>query len=663
VRPLGTPLALLLLAAVALLLAPAWAKPDKPLSVDVPTLVDAPPIPSYGERILSFVSDVAVEPDSSLEVTETIRIRAEGDQFRHGLLRDFPTRYQREGRTVRVGFDVEAVERDGRPEPWTTERIDNGVRVRIGSADVYLTNGEHSYTIRYRTTRQLGFFPGYDELYWNVTGTGWAFPIDTAEARIRLPQPVAFGRRAFYTGPQGSTATDAEIVDERPGEIRFRTTRPLGRYEGLTVAVAWPKGVVAEPPPPSAAGLWLERYGPSAAAILALLGLAGFYFHAWRVAGRGPVAGTVVPLFAPPEGMSAAATRYVRRMRFDNRAFAAAIVESGVRGKIRLEETDAGLFSRTRTHIHQTTDGEDMAPPERRMLAALFAGRTHIEMDKANHALFSSARTNLQQGLSDAYLGKLFLTNKGWAWAGLAMILGAVLLVAVVLGAVDPYAESGALLVPAAGLALLLGAMAAGRRSALAATGGSLWLAALAVLLGIGGALMTVTSFALALQAGRVLPMLAPLLALPLAFSAFRWMAAPTAEGRRTMDEIAGFEKYLSVTEEDRLEKLHPPEKTPELFERFLPYAIALGVENRWAARFAGVLAAAAAAPGGQDRGMRWYSGSHNAWSNPGRFAAAMGGALASSVASASTAPGSRSGSGGGGSSGGGGGGGGGGGW
>ena len=141
-------------------------------------------------------------------------------------------------------------------------------------------------------------------------------------------------------------------------------------------------------------------------------------------------------------------------------------------------------------------------------------------------------------------------------------------------------------------------------------------------------------------------------------------MAAPTREGRAVMDKIAGFQRYLSITEENRLEVLHPPEKTPELFERFLPYAIALGVENRWADRFSSVLAAAAADPSRQQSGyMGWYVGSQNAWTDPGRFASTVGGALASSVASAATAPGSSSGSGGGGFSGGGGGGGGGGGW
>lgn len=647
----------LLLAALALL-APGVSA-AKPPSADTSLSVKPP---ATGERILHYRSDVQVASDGSLDVTETIRVRSEGNRIQRGIYRDFPTRYERAGRRIRVGFDVESVERDGRSEPWETERIDNGVRLRIGDADVMLDDGEHLYTIRYRTTRQLGFFSDYDELYWNATGNGWIFPIDVAEARIRLPRTVQIGNRAFYTGPQGSTVTDAQVVEEQPGEILFRTTAPLGPNEGLTVAIAWPNGVVEAPPPPSPAALSLERYGPIGAAILALAGLGWFYFHAWRTAGRGPIAGTVVPLFQPPEGMSAAAIRYVRKMAFDNRAFAAAIVESGVNGKVRLIEEDKGIFSRTKTRIEQTADGDDLAPPERDMLAALFGGGPVIEMDQANHATFSSAQSNLRKGLEDAYLGSHFRTNKGWAWAGLMLIPAAMLLVGTIVGATDPYGDPGTWLVPALGLLLLLGAVVVGRRSQLAVTGGSILLAVLAILLGLGGALFAMTTFVLAIEYGRVLPMLAPLLALPLALSAFKWMAAPTKEGRATMDRIAGFEKYLSITEEDRLETLHPPEKTPELFERYLPHAIALEVENRWAARFAGVLAAAAAAPG-QDRGMGWYSGSQNAWSNPGRFATAMGGTLASSVASASTAPGSSSGSGGGGSSGGGGGGGGGGGW
>jgi uncharacterized membrane protein YgcG len=614
------------------------------------------------ERLLSFSSDVAVQRDAGLEVTETIRIRAEGDEFRHGLERDFPTRYETEGRQVRVGFAVESVERDGHKEPWKTESIENGVRVRIGSANVLLEHGEHVYTLHYRTTHQLGFFPKYDELYWNATGNGWRFPIDAAEARIRLPQAVPFVQHAFYTGAQGAKGTDAEVADEQPGEIVFRTTAPLGVGEGLTVSAAWPKGVVEAPKPPSAAASWLAEKGPWAAAILAILALCFFYYQAWRKAGRGPVPGTVVPLFTPPEKMSAAALRYVRRMGYDNRAFAAAIVESGVGGKIRLVEEKHGFFHRKTTRIDKTGEPDDMPPPERSMLQSLFAGGDSLEMKQENHTTFEAAQKGLREGLQEAYLDKTFHLNKGWAWAGLVLVLGALLFVAAVIALTDPYAGRDAWSAPVLGLLLALAGLAAALRSRFAGAGRSWPLALLALVLVAGAGFMATGAFAVAADSGMLLPMLAPLLVLPLALSAFSWMAAPTPEGRRIMDEISGFEKYLSVTEENRLETLHPPEKTPELFERYLPHAIALGVENRWAARFASVLAAASADPG-QQSGMAWYVGSQNVWDDPGSFASSMGSDLTSSVASASTAPGSSSGSGGGGSSGGGGGGGGGGGW
>jgi uncharacterized membrane protein len=167
--------------------------------------------------------------------------------------------------------------------------------------------------------------------------------------------------------------------------------------------------------------------------------------------------------------------------------------------------------------------------------------------------------------------------------------------------------------------------------------------------------------FIQALNTGWWMPLLLPALAIVLVVPAFWWIAAPTKEGRAVLDRIAGFRQYLSITEQERLDRMHPPEDdTPDLFERYLPYAIALGVENRWAERFAGVLAAAAAQG---SHGFAWYSGSSDPWNNPGRFADSVGSSLSSTISSASTAPGSSSGSGGGGSSGGGGGGGGGGGW
>jgi uncharacterized membrane protein YgcG len=615
------------------------------------------------ERILHYLSDVAVEADGTLDVTETIRVLSEGVRIDHGIYREFPTRYTNiSGGQVRVGFEVVGVQRDGADEPWKTERQGNGVRVYAGDADTHVPPGEHVYTIHYRTTRQLGFFDDYDELYWNATGNGWVFPIDVAEARIRLPRPVPFGERAAYTGPQDSTARNAEVVSESPGEILFRTTAPLGPEEGLTVAARWEKGVVSPPPPPTAARLWLQDNGPLAAAAVGLLGLLGYYFHAWRRAGRDPRPGTIVPIFSPPDGLSAAAMRYVTKMGADSRAFAAALVELGVGGHIRLSEEEGGFFKKDKTTIERTAGRTAPPAPEAAMMSSLFSGRDSILMDQKNHATFSAAKKALERNLKDLYEGRLFVRNQIWAVRGLALMAAALILPAsaVVLSAPEDY-DRGALMLAAAALLLMAAALALyflarGRAGALAMTG-----KIVAVFLGIGAIGAGAVTFGNAAGSGRIVPLLIPLLGLPVVLTAFWWMAAPTREGRAVLDRIAGFRHYLSVAEEDRLEALHPPDKTPELFERYLPYAIALKVENEWASRFTSVLAAAAAS--GQAHQMSWYSGHSDPWNHPGDFADRVGSSLASTVSSASTAPGSSSGSGGGGSSGGGGGGGGGGGW
>lgn len=610
------------------------------------------------ESIRSWHSDIQIRADGSLDVTETIRVNAEGDRIQHGIFRDFPTLRGEDGREVRVGFDIHDVQRDGHPERYDVERGGNGVRVRIGSPQTYLETGEHTYVIGYTTARQLGFFDDFDELYWNVTGNGWVFPIETAEARIRLPRPVSFGpERAVYTGPEGATGHAARVVSEAPGEIVFRTTAPLGPYEGLTVAARWSKGVVAEPPRPSAAWLAMQDWAPRGGALAGLLGLLAYYFFAWKRAGRGPRAGTVVPLFAPPDGLSAAALRYVKRMGFDDRCFAAAIVESGVHRELKLVENDEGFFHSKKTTLEKTSGHGDLPAPERAMLAELFQGSNAIEMDNKNHVRFAAARAALSDGLEEAWKGQAFVRNQGWAWMGIALVLAAMALTATIVAFTDFYASTAECAVPT----LALGLLVAGALLVLTRRKSWAHWALIAACLAGGAALLGLAFTRLT----QVEPLatwawiLAPLLTLPLVISAFAWMSAPTRGGRALMDRIAGFEQYLSITEEDRLEAMHPPEKTPELFERYLPHAIALGVENHWADKFAAVLAAAEADPAQRGNTFGWYSGSGNAWSNPSRFAGAVGASLASGVSSASSAPGS----GGGGSSGGGGGGGGGGGW
>src|SRR5260370_40697877 len=123
------------------------------------------------ERVLRFVSDVEVQGTGDLAVTEPIRVQAEGNHIRRGILRDFPTTYARpDGSRVVVGFDVKSVTRDGADENWTTEALANGVRVRIGRAEVTLATGAHEYVIRHRTPRQTRFFSDYADRYCSAHG-------------------------------------------------------------------------------------------------------------------------------------------------------------------------------------------------------------------------------------------------------------------------------------------------------------------------------------------------------------------------------------------------------------------------------------------------------------------------------------------------------------
>lgn len=621
----------------------------------------------FREKIVSFISDVRIQKNGDLDVTETIRIRSLGQEIQHGIQRDFPTTYTNKlGQKTRTGFEVVSVTLDGKDEPWERMGVSsNGVSIRIGRAEVTLPPKLYTYVIRYRTTRQIAYGADSDDIYWNATGNGWTFPIDMAEARITLPSEARFGNRAIYTGAQGSTEANAEVIEERPGYIAFRTTKPLGREQGLTVAAAIPKGVLDAPSESAKIGWWLADWGPIGAAAAALIGLVAVYVRAWAKAGRNPRRGTIVPAFTPPDDLSPAAMRYITKMKFDNRAFSAAIVDLGVRGKLHIDQAEGGWLSKGITTLtKKPADLGDLPHPERNMLGGLFSSGDAIELKQANHAKLQSARGYLEAGLENIYRDRMFSNNRSWAVGGLLAIPLAMFAVAVV-----TIFVSGD--IPTALYVLVV--------LAVLMCGGAWWIydtarqkkntdsmfmwAGIAILGGLGG-FFALGTLGFALSLGGF-ALLAPLLMLPVAISAFWWMYAPTTEGRQAMDRIAGFKQYLGITEEERLDTLHPLEKTPELFERYLPHAIALDVENRWAQRFAGVLAAAAAGGAAAAHSVGWYSGSHNLWDDPDGFTSSVGSSLASTISSASTSPSSSgsSGSSGGGSSGGGGGGGGGSGW
>ena len=565
------------------------------------------------ERITRYSSDVLIQKDGALDVTETIEVNAEGISIRHGIFRDFPTTRRVMGQPgSHVGFKVLEVRRDRDAEPFAIEGIKGGVRVRVGSADSEVAPGVHRYVIHYRTTRQIGHFEEFDELYWNVTGNGWAFPIDRAEVTITLPSPTRFTRRASYTGPAGATGSMARVVGENGNSISFATTAPLAPYEGMTVSVGWPKGIID---PPSASSRALAEIGEWLPWLLAsggLVWLLAYYASTWLRIGRDPRKGTIVPLFSPPDALSPAALRYILKRSFDNRTVAAALVALGVKGKVRLVEEDGGFFGSDKKRVDKVNEDTTGLPQEEaRLFHGLFIGDDSVTLEQENHALFSTARDDAEKALKAQFGERYYRPNLGPSAMGCVRFVGLAiaLLVAIVL------------------IGMLVD--------------------------GVG----PITAFQLSSKA----PMFLLILAIPVVVFAFFLLGAPTREGRAMMDRIEGFKHYLSVTEAERFDRMQAPEETLTLFEKYLPYAIALGVETRWADRFQSQIAAAMASPAAQGTAMGWYSGHSSPWDDIGGFTSSIGDSLASSIGSASSSP--SSGSGGSGSSGGGGGGGGGGGW
>ena len=177
------------------------------------------------ERILDYQSDIEVFADGSMQVTETIRVRAEQKEIKRGIYRDFPADYKdRFGNRYRVDFEVLEAKRDGHQESWHSKAQGNGVRVYLGDKNIYLDKGDYTYAITYRTNRQLGFFDDHDELYWNVTGNHWSFPIEAVSARVTLPE----GLRAeqleaeAYTGPLGAKGQDYSASVDYDASVGFK---------------------------------------------------------------------------------------------------------------------------------------------------------------------------------------------------------------------------------------------------------------------------------------------------------------------------------------------------------------------------------------------------------------------------------------------------------
>ncbi len=675
-------------------------------------LTAVPSLFAQQEKIYSYHSDIVINKDASMLVTETIKVKAMGIDIRRGIYRDFPTTYNDAyGNKVVVDMDIIGVYRDGQVEDYHTENHDNGIRIYAGNKNVYLDPGDYTYKIIYKTNRQLGFFGDHDELYWNVTGNGWVFPIENVSAEITLPENVPAGELKYYgyTGRQGSREKALKSHISGAGTVSYETTRPLGSYEGLTIVLEFPKGIVTEPEGLQKLGYFAQDNLSEIIGLIGLLVIFFYYITVWNKVGKDPDKDVIVPLFTPPDNLSPAAVRYISRMGFDNNAFTAAIINMAVKGYLKIKETDgkysllrlktdtsalsneekeiAGKlsFSKNAAGSDQVEDAlkkldslkNSNSPIARTISGAISSviqsklkamprqeqlpGQEYeLELKNTNHSIFSSAINALKKELKTSYEKTYFITNRKQFVIG-AVISFLFLLLSISMG----HGEQVFLLVWISIWSLGVGALLINllRTWKRLFSGGKIKASLI-------GTVIFSSLFALPFVIGEIAGIyffyssgsflsgiiVGVIIFLNVLF--YHLLKAPTLLGRKVLDKIEGFRMYLATAEKDRLNYFTPVEKTPELFEKYLPFAFALGVEQKWSEQFSDVLAKAALE---QNYSPSFYSGAGWSGFDASGFASSFGSSFSGAISSSSTAPGSSSGSGG--SSGGGGGGGGGGGW
>ncbi|WP_210321383.1 DUF2207 domain-containing protein [Devosia beringensis] len=616
------------------------------------------------EQITSYASDIVMAADGTVTVTETIAVNAEGQDIRRGIYRDVPVVLQTsDGGKLRPDFAVLDVQRDGRSEPFRLERMGNFQRIWIGNPEVLLTRGRHSYTITYTMSRMARAFADHDELYWNVTGNYWIFPIVSAAASVTLPDGAVITDLAGYTGPLGSTEQAVASKRNSDNAASFRATRPLAAGEGLTIAVAFDKGVITYPTGLDALLQQIADLRDTIVPVLAALLAVAYNALAWYRVGRDPDKGTIIPLFHAPKGFSPALVHYVHKWGFANAgwtALTAAMFSLGVKGLVTIDNSTDTLAI--------TSTGKQPAEPLPAGEAVLFDyldGKGTVSIDTSNGPELNKRRAAFIDAIEAENRKLWFKTNTGYSVLG--FVLGIVLLGGMVLADIlDPLWLVGSIVIGIL-LASLSGLASKGLKGGWLARGFTfIWLAVAAFNV-FGFALDSFTS--IAINVASVAAISIVLVSIIFAFL----MRAPTVQGRKAMDEIDGLKLYMETAEKDRMNMEAAPPMTASFFERLLPFAIALGVEKPWTEHFEAELARHAVSDVTGDYSPGWYHGGSaggfgNASSSiTNAVSAAAASMTAAMVASqpvqASSSGFSSGGGGGGGSSGGGGGGGGGGGW
>jgi uncharacterized membrane protein len=516
-------------------------------------------------RISDFQSNVAVMQDGTMMVTEHISLVFIGEW--HGIHRTLPIEYPGPHDT---NYTLFLKIRSVTDEDGKALKYDSSVSKGYRDLKIFVPGAvdtSRQVNIQYEVLNGIRFFDDYSELFWNVTGNDWTVPIDHAAAFVLFPDNAAGQLRAQgFTGMYGSHDQDLK-AEVKGNQVSFESNNPLPMRSGLTLDVYIPKGILKEPSAFTRAGWFLRSNGIILLPIFSFLVM----FTMWWYKGRDPDPGmSVAPMYEPPKDMSPAEAGSLIDDSVDPRDITSTIVDLAVRGYLHIEEKqEKVLFFKSTDYIFkllkQRNEWNDLRAHEIAMLTNMFSGTDVIHISDLKNRFYVALPGVKKNILSE-------LKEKG-------------------MYSVDPDSANAYRV-----LAVLI-------------------IAAPFVILQVTG----MAQFFLA-PGVAIFSIIASLV---IVFLIGRLMTAKTLRGVRTVVQIQGFREFMDRVDGDRLRTM-----PPDTFEKFLPFAMALGVEKHWAHAFQGII----------QNPPNWYTGTYpGGYFNPIFFTSSMN-SLSSSTYEAFTA-------------------------
>lgn len=525
------------------------------------------------ESIQSFDVEINVLPSGEFEVKEIINYDF-GRQDKHGIFRFVPKIYEDRGDKYRSRLEnFSVVNSAGVSYQFKDESDRENYSFRIGDPKVTIS-GEKTYILNYKIRGAIIPFEEFDEIYWNATGNDWEVPINKASLSINLPKAVSEDQLEVYCyeGYRKSREQCEDVSIETVGAsttVKFSSV-DLRAGQGLTGAIGFPKGIVREP--------FQEPVGLSAF-LVQLIGLAvgmsllGFIFWAvehWKKHGRSPRGKGVVRQFEPPKGMSPSEVGYIVDEKIDNRDISAELVYLAERGFMHiLAIPKTSLFSKGSDYYFlKVKDADDSLSSHGRLLFDnLFAGRWSMN---------SMEKENLKK---DILRNKRIKVNKEELLEKIDK--------AETVTALDELSSPNVSTTFHSVLQEVKGELAVNmvRKDLFIDNPQEVKLkySIIAVLGGVGAVLLPVIALANDENLLAIFGGVAGAVVFVVGLILSRVMVKMTDRGVVAKEDSLGLKEYLSIAEKDRLEFHFNPKNNPELFEKLLPFAIALGVEKKWA--------------------------------------------------------------------------------